>query len=431
MAIQWTRNGDEWSEPSGRFLIVGKNRRYELIESEQGSIMRRAGKLACMCKAEEMAAASEDATNRTPDAELDSSELEDQPEEVAKNEEANAIDKMRYDESQKQQEAAASLIAEIAKPSAPKPAKMEAPVGLNVSERAEGVLKLKTPVPPSPEVAEEERIQGAVDVLIRTYDEQVFQMPSRLEAIKRAGIKAEDLTPARVNRAHKHRVEWLKQRFREHNADPNRAFDVGIDGDPEFDARVRPETKSDNEPVTRTNESEEPMKVAEAAARNLLVAVGLSNSSDRKQCPLKNVLNRVNKLDKLQDEDLARANGTDHAKVRDSILEALAAGKKIEVAGHAESNGAVRPAKEKKAKGKKATKGKSGGDGEAKADRFGARLGSRKAQINSLLSPKVAKTAKQIREEGNIPGSYVEYFDELKKKGIVKGNHEEGFTLAK
>lgn len=56
MPIEWTKQGNEWSEPSGRFLIVETNRRYELAEAEVGSVMRRASKAACMARAEEMAA---------------------------------------------------------------------------------------------------------------------------------------------------------------------------------------------------------------------------------------------------------------------------------------------------------------------------------------------------------------------------------------
>lgn len=168
------------------------------------------------------------------------------------------------------------------------------------------------------------------------------------------------------------------------------------------------------------------MKVKAAEVRAMLESMEVPNAA---AFSLKRLAKNVDRLAELS-KDAKEPTGDSLVLFR-RISKALEDGGTVEVVGDeddskAESNGHV----EKKGgkKGKKKAGGESGG---AEKDFLGYAVGSRKAQINALLSAKTAKTVPQIREEGKIPGGYRDYLDELKKKGHVKGDHEKGFVLAK
>jgi tetratricopeptide (TPR) repeat protein len=62
-------------------------------------------------------------------------------------------------------------------------------------------------------------------------------------------------------------------------------------------------------------------------------------------------------------------------------------------------------------------------------DRFGTRLGTRRARANAVLSPTVAKTMEQIQAEAGIKGTVFKHMKELMERGIVV-KEGKGFRLA-
>jgi hypothetical protein len=85
-----------------------------------------------------------------------------------------------------------------------------------------------------------------------------------------------------------------------------------------------------------------------------------------------------------------------------------------------------------KSAAKKAAKPPSSNGAAANVDAWGFREGTRKAQIMQILAKaKKPLTVPQIREAGSIPGGYQDFLDALAKDGTVKGDHKDGWTLAK
>lgn len=196
------------------------------------------------------------------------------------------------------------------------------------------------------------------------------------------------------------------------------------------------------------------MKVQRAEYELLLGELGLPAAKTAKMSA-KELHAKLAKLpEKAAGKDIADEGS---AKLCKRLLKAVEDGEEVEIV-EAEKTTADKPVKEgkgKKAAGKEKSKVSANGNGHAgngstnghakakktkpaaekksgvELDKWGARVGSRKAQINALLSAKTPKTIKQLREEGNIPGNYADYLDELAKQKIVKGDHKEGWVLIK
>ncbi len=131
---------------------------------------------------------------------------------------------------------------------------------------------------------------------------------------------------------------------------------------------------------------------------------------------------KLDRMDPDKPKFLEKPTGAS-AELLDSILAAKKKGKEVGLE-EPEAKETKAPAAVKSKKGSPSSNGKV----RAGADKWG--YTGRKAEINALIHATKAKTLKQIRDEGSIPGSYKEYLDELKTKGLIKGDHEKGFVLS-
>jgi hypothetical protein len=167
------------------------------------------------------------------------------------------------------------------------------------------------------------------------------------------------------------------------------------------------------------------MKITEQGARDLLVAAGLPKA-DVAGYTVKRLQMKLTKLAEL--EGASRPDG-EQGEIWDKVTKAAGKGKEIQVGdlpAPVPSTKAAAKAEASAAKGKS-----SNGTAKPKAelDYLGYKKASRFGQINALLSATTPKTVKQLQTEGDIPGNYRKYLEELLEKKLVKGDHDKGFVL--
>ena len=160
------------------------------------------------------------------------------------------------------------------------------------------------------------------------------------------------------------------------------------------------------------------MKVDETQARKMTTSLGYASAGGWPTAKLAAVLNRLDQADGLREVE------GDDKQLFDSVLKALKAGKEIAVT--TEKDGVVAtvladtprkkmkkqkepksagkgkevPKKEKTAKKTKLNNGES-----VEVDKFGSRLGTERAKVNTRLS-KEPKTVQQLADEAGLKNTY-------------------------
>jgi hypothetical protein len=345
--IEWTRTGDEWTEPSGRFRIIGLNRRYELQDATQNppTVMKRAGKAECFAKAEELAGAVAALAVATDGGFADTV----------------TVDDLRAEEIND------PFIAEEMAAAVPEPeptveeetiAEEELAVELALQREVTDVA----PQAPARTAAAQSAIQSKIDALVSEWGD-FRHLPSRDKVVKKAGLTPEDVTDAAIEHGMRRMSEKWRERTREVNADPTQILKIVNIGDPESDPQARLATPektsklSESKPVNviseRKGKQMKTLFVDEAEARELLQDVGYAASD---AVDIDKTIKRLNRLDTLEKDNIADATNRKLVKL---ILDALESGQKIDVGAEKdepESNGVVKPAKQKKAKAAKPVK---------------------------------------------------------------------------
>lgn len=161
------------------------------------------------------------------------------------------------------------------------------------------------------------------------------------------------------------------------------------------------------------------MTVPESKARAMLVAAGFATAESWNPKKLTNVLNH---LDEREDE-LQEIEDKDERHTLKMVLKTLAEGNEVELEEEGktkkhESNGQAKRKPTKKAE--KKTPG---------TDKFGSRIGSDNAKINTVLSRKIKPMSQLVEEAGLKRGLYI-HLGQLVQKKLVKKTPE-GYALNK
>lgn len=297
----------------------------------------------------------------------------------------------------------------------------------------------------------------------------------------RHGLSTDDVTPGLLRQIGRERREKLRQGFREFNEKAKESGSgrrIVMAGDAEFDpdlnpklpgfAQDRAEQKArqkeehrkrleelrarkegdldhpggngklslvDDSLIQPSPEEEGVMNVKEKAARNLLVAMGYAEATDKKKWPKERLQKELNDPKSLM-EDAKEVIGRD-LEMLDMICKALDGGGKVKViSGAAPASGkAGRANKDKanpkqvngRAKGSKAKSNKD--DAQQGTDKYGSRLGSNRAKVNACLSKK-PKTPDQLAEEAGLPNAYFrKHLKSLVERKMVVVT-DDGYRLA-
>ncbi len=177
---------------------------------------------------------------------------------------------------------------------------------------------------------------------------------------------------------------------------------------------------------TQPEGEERIMHVSEKKATAMLTAMGLPDVENWSMAKLTKTLNDI----AAATDGAAMPDDKEHRVLFKKIRAANEAGTKISV-GEVAASEKTKPGKNGKSAAKN-TKPDKPSNGKSAVDAFGFRVGSRKAQIMSILSKaKNPMTVKEIREAGEIPGGYQEFLNELHEKKIVKGDQTAGWVLTK
>ena len=306
-------------------------------------------------------------------------------------------------------------------------------------------------------------IQEKVDRLFRKYGGDVLMANPDYDTILAAeGLKLEDITLEVRKRAERHCRDWLLEQFRNHNSNSGRAFNVVVDGEPEFQNQALHRPCSDNRIgdgiETKQATRSKIMQVNEADARQLLRAMGQNKAADKaSKSGLEKRLNDGKYLAKFAE----KCPEGESLSLLKSIGDAISEGEQIKVVMETsevleEMAQDAAPVESQEEQDQKSPKGlkidtrslpkkknkkfaAKAGKAERKKtspehrgekigiDKFGSRLGSNNAQFNTTLSHKPKKMAELVQEAG-LKGTYYDHVGKLVEAGFV-AKTDEGYKL--
>lgn len=307
-------------------------------------------------------------------------------------------------------------------------------------------------VPPAP--LHPDVIYARIEKLVREHGPSfAYEGAKTDEILAGEGLTREDVTEALLDRADRVVRRETEQKFIESNKSAE-SLPVVKEGHPELDPDLNPnhpvpgrakalqeqQTREKEEVVNRLQtgkflksnmkETDMSLQVKEKAARGMLKELG--NVAAENSWGFDKVVKILNRFEERAEKD-HDLESKEFKLLRDSILKALRAGKKVEVIREDSTNGNGHHSNGKEKKVATATKEKVKKEPKEKKlvekDRFGNRIGSGVCDINALLGKKPL-TAAEIAETLKFETSRVQsHLYTLLKRGHVKKT-EKGFVVA-